>query len=78
MEKIEKPGRKLRICKWCGTLFVPKEEDQQYCCEQHERKGKKLSVSPQAMKAAKTVEEIAILAAEKGMSYGEYVGKYQV
>ena len=73
-----KPGRKPRICKWCGTLFVPKDDDQQYCCSQHERKGKKISVSPQAMKNAKTIDEIAILAAEKGMSYGEYVGKYQV
>ena len=78
-----KAGEKnIKYCKWCGKMFVPNSGTQKFCCPAHVKAAAKGKIPPNVIESAKknkeSIEEIVVKAMEMGMSYGEYVGKYQV
>ena len=78
-----KAGEKnIKYCKWCGKMFVPNSGTQKFCCPAHVKAAARGKIPPNVIESAKknkeSIEEIVVKAMEMGMSYGEYVGKYQI
>lgn len=75
----------VRKCEWCGAPFVPLGHAQKWCTEKCKKAAKRAQVASLAneqgtvekREAEKklTAADIALKAAELGISYGEYVGK---
>lgn len=74
----------VRNCEWCGKTFIPVGHAQKWCSERCKKSAKKARVPStdiEHVEAKKIIEkklsitDIAIKAAELGISYGEYVGK---
>lgn len=66
-------------CSWCGDSFLSVRR-KKYCCKECRLyangrliKRKKVSKAP-----ALTLEQVAILSREAGLSYGQYVQKYNL
>lgn len=82
-KRREKAGEKnIKYCKWCGEMFWANSGTQKYCCPAHGKAALRGKIPPNKVEDAKkkreSIEEIAVKATEMGMSYGEYVGKYQI
>lgn len=82
-KRREKAGEKnVKYCKWCGKMFWANSGTQKFCCPAHVKAAARGKIPPNVIESAKknkeSIEEIVVKAMEMGMSYGEYVGKYQV
>jgi len=77
-------GEKMALCKYCYTEFQRTCSVQKYCCNAC---AKKASYEKQAERAREmrkkrpqkcAVVEIAAQARAEGLSYGQYVAKYEI
>jgi hypothetical protein len=69
--------KKLK-CDWCGEEFLS-ERRKKYCCKDCRlyANGRLKKREPKPKKVL-SIEEVAVLSREAGMSYGEYVRKYNI
>ena len=67
---------KLFECGWCGLMFESKTKEE-YCCEECRKKAENRK-KKRAKKKTLSLEEVAVLSREAGLSYGEYVMKYRL
>ena len=65
-------------CNWCGSEFLS-ERRKKYCCRKcmlyANKRIKKREIQP---KKVLSLEEVAVLSREAGMSYGEYCMKHNL
>lgn len=65
-------------CDWCGKEFLS-ERRKKYCCKECRLYANgRLKKREVHSKPALSIEEVAVLSREAGMSYGEYVRKYNI
>ena len=64
-------------CAYCGAVFQSAKK-RKYCCEECQRRacGVLKRKPRERVKPKLSIEEIAKLSREEGLSYGEYVKKY--
>lgn len=59
-------------CEWCGRSFFPTDKKQRFCSTECSGNSRAYN-NRKALFESKSLEQIAIEAAEHNMSYGEYV-----
>lgn len=77
--KAKKDKLREFLCGWCGETFHS-DRRKKYCCKEcrlyaNGRLGKRKKT---AQKPHFSLEQVALLSREAGMSYGNYVQKFQV
>lgn len=67
---------KTYACNWCGKVF-DSEKKKKYCSDDCRLIANRMKKN-KALKHNNSIEEIARLATEAGLSYGQYVHKYNL
>lgn len=69
-------------CEWCGAKFTS-DSKKKYCCHKcakaannYRGKSKNKPKKTERKKPMLTIEQVALLSRQEGISYGEYVKKY--
>lgn len=81
--KVKRAAMKVRkfTCAWCGKDFLS-DRKRKYCCKAHRLMANgRLKYEPRNIdkpKEALSIEQVAKLSREAGLSYGQYVQKYDV
>ena len=66
------------MCAWCGESFLSARR-KKYCCSQCRLYANgRLVKRKKVTKPALSIEQVAILSREAGLSYGQYVQKFQL
>ena len=66
------------MCAWCGETFMSARR-KKYCCKQCRLYANgRLVKRKKVTKPQLTLEQVAILSREAGLSYGQYVQKFQL
>ena len=61
-----------RKCEWCGKPFFPTDKKQRFCSTECSGNSRAYN-NRKALLESKSLEQIAIEANERGLSYGEYM-----
>jgi hypothetical protein len=78
-QRREKQSSRKFTCAYCGVIFEA-DKKRKYCCEDCRLKmnGRRLAKPKARKKASLSLEQVAKLSREAGMSYGEYVQKMRL
>lgn len=78
-QRAKKNNLREFLCTWCGDSFMSQRR-KKYCCKECRQyaNGRIVRKSKKAEKPLLSLEQVALLSREAGLSYGQYVQKFQL
>ena len=78
-ERAKKYNLREFLCAWCGETFLSVRR-KKYCCKECRlyANGKLIKKRKAQPKPLLSLEQVAVLSREAGLSYGQYVQKFQL